>query len=189
MRSVKRLNARPLGLAWAIVFALYATDRATAAVSDVLACRGIADNAARLACFDRESARIASTSTPAANTLQPTDSQSRSTAVTQTPSAALVLDPQHTFGLSSAELSTREVAVGARPHEVSSITAHITGLTTAANGRVVFTLDDDQVWEQLLSEGDLNAIPGETVQISRGAFGSYWLKAQSGRGCKVRRLR
>jgi hypothetical protein len=203
MRSIKLMDAYTVQLACVAAFFASCAPGAVAAasVSDVLACRGIADNAVRLACFDRESERLAPASASAATVPQSAGVQASSTAAAaQTPpvaaantpaaaAAAPALDPQRTFGLSSAELSAREVAAGQRPREVASITAHIRRLDTAANGRVIFTLDDDQVWQQLLAEGGLDAKPGEAVEISRGLFGSYWLKAQSGRGCKVRRLR
>jgi hypothetical protein len=201
----------------AVFLVMGVTGQAAASVSGVLACRSVADDTARLACFDRESAPIESTSaatsaqaptapqsagvpaSPAASPTQPSpaavaqapDSATRPAFAANTAVAsAAELDPQKTFGLSSAELSAREVAAGARPREVTSITAHIARFTQGGNGRVIFVLDDGQIWQQLLSEGDLNAKPGDTVQISRGAFSSYWLKEQqSGRGCKVTRLR
>jgi hypothetical protein len=217
--SKKRLIIQTALSASAAVFLVMGVTpgRAAASVSGVLACRSVADDAARLACFDRESAQIESTSaatsaqaptapqsagvpaSPAASPTQPPpaavakapDSATRPAFAANTAVAsAAELDPQKTFGLSSAELSAREVAAGARPREVTSITAHIARFTLGGNGRAIFVLDDGQIWQQLLSEGDLNAKPGDTVQISRGAFSSYWLKEQqSGRGCKVTRLR
>lgn len=183
---IKRLDARVVHVARAafVLTVACATGPVLAApsFSGILGCRGITDAAARLACFDRESAQVAAeTSSPPSQT-PPT-----------TPSAAEAvpsLDPKHTFGLSSAEVSAREEAAGKRPHPVESITAHIARFSGSGNARMVFRLDNDQVWEQLLSEGDLNASPGDEVEISRGVLGSYWLKDKAtGRGCKVRRLR
>jgi hypothetical protein len=173
-----------------------------ASAAGVLACRDIADNTARLACFDRESTRLAGTlaSTGATasgvSSAAPVGSAPNATAP-GTPAgspatsvaAAPTLDPQQTFGLSSAEISSRQVAAGQRPRDANSITAHIARMTQAANARFVFVLDNQQVWQQLLAEGDLDSKPGDTVVISRALLGSYWMKAQSGRGCKVRRLR
>ena len=73
--------------------------------------------------------------------------------------------------------------------ENSKITAQIVQLAPAPDRRMVFTLDNAQVWRQLNAEGDLLAKPGDTVVISRGLLGSYWLQAPSGRGSKVDRLR
>ena len=49
----------------------------------------------------------------------------------------------------------------------------------------VFTLDNEQVWRQVSSEGELLVRPGEVVSISRAALGSFWLQMQTGRGCRV----
>jgi hypothetical protein len=87
-----------------------------------------------------------------------------------------------------SSIATKEVAAGVRAPDVTNIEAHIASLSLAANGRVVFTLDNGQVWRQLLTEGDLLAKPGDPVTISRALLGSYWLKLQSGRGCKVSRV-
>lgn len=187
---------------------------AQTAPNGVLACRGIADDTARLACFDRESAQLAATASSATGSPTPNATAasvatasargaSRGASPGATPAAAPgmspntsasgatppSLDPQQTFGLSTAEISAREVSAGARPREASSMTAHIARLAQGANGRFVFTLDNQQVWQELLAAGDLDSKPGDGVVISRGALGSYWMKAQSGRGAKVTRLR
>lgn len=176
-----------------------------ASAAGVLACRDIADNTARLACFDRESTKLAGTlastgaSAPgvssaasvggAPNAAAPAAKAAATAGPATSGAAAPTLDPQQTFGLSSAEISARQVAAGERPRDASSITAHIARMTQAANARFVFVLDNQQVWQQLLAEGDLDSKPGDTVVISRALLGSYWMKAQSGRGCKVTRLR
>jgi hypothetical protein len=86
---------------------------------------------------------------------------------------------------------TREdgAVAGTRAADASNIAAHIAALSLAGNGRSVFTLDNGQIWLQLLTEGDLLLKAGDTVKISRAAFNSYWLQTQSGRGCKVTRIR
>jgi hypothetical protein len=166
----------------------------------VLACRGIADDTARLACFDRESAWLAQSGaalspgvaaaegSAARAASAPSGADSPNSPGHRATTATASLDPQQSFGLSTAEISAREVAAGERPREAASITAHIARLYTGANGRVVFTLDNHQVWQELLAAGDLDSQPGESVVISRGMLGSYWMKAQSGRGAKVTRL-
>jgi hypothetical protein len=81
------------------------------------------------------------------------------------------------------------VAAGTRAADASKIEAHLAQVAPAADGRVVFTLDNEQVWRQLVAEGELLAKQGDAVTISRGWLGSYWLQLKSGRGCKVTRLR
>jgi len=183
----------------AIACVIWATPcRPSDSVTGLLACRAIADAGARLACFDREAAALAPrTPTAAAPASAPAAPASAPAAATpaNTPTAATppppapVLNPQQQFGLPEHSVIEKEVAAGTRAADAKKIEAHITQFTTAADGRIVFTLDNDQVWKQLLSEGSLLARQGDAVTVSRGVLGSFWLQLANGRGCKVTRLR
>lgn len=187
-------------------------------LGSLLACRSIQDDTARLACFDRESATIAPSSnvsaatqtaptgaTPAAPTvaatapsaLAPATSATAATTPGTATSGATTtaaatppapLDPVATFGLNTQTLAARETAAGLRKKDVQSITAHISRISSAKSGRMVFDLDNHQVWQEAAAEGDLMAKPGDEVKIWRGMMGSFWLQASTGRGCKVTRL-
>lgn len=141
---------------------------AVAATSDpqaaLLACRELKDGVARLACFDRESAALA----PAA--------------------ATATLAPEQTFGLAPIAIIERE-SVAARRPEVAEVQARLLSIGSGMDGRSELTLDNGQVWRQLSSGEELLIKTGDIVKLSRGALGSYWLTAPSGRGCKVRRIR
>jgi hypothetical protein len=159
-------------------------------LAGVLACRALTDAAARLACFDRETAALASE--PAAGlTAAPAFAAPATTATSVAAPAhpASVLDAQQSFGLSGSAIAANEEASGARPPKVSKIEARVVALALTGNGRTLFTLDNTQVWRQLESEGDMLAKLGDTATISRGLLGSYWLQLKSGRGCKVTRVR
>jgi hypothetical protein len=176
-------------------------------LAGVLACRAIADAATRLACFDRETAALASAPAAAiapAPALAPpaapepaaaTTSAAPAAPATSAPPAATpahtatVLDAQQSFGLNGSAIAANEEASGARPPKVSKIEARVMGLALTGNGRTLFTLDNAQVWRQLESDGDMLAKLGDTATISRGLLGSYWLQLKSGRGCKVTRVR
>jgi hypothetical protein len=132
-------------------------------LAGLLACREIPEAAARLACFDRETAALATDTTAA--------------------------DPKQQFGMPEREVAKQEIAAGTRAANPEKIEAHISQLAQTANGRAIFTLDNDQVWRQLVADVDVLAKPGDAVTISRGALGSYWLQTQSKRGCKVTRVR
>jgi hypothetical protein len=174
-------------------------------LAGVLACRALTDAAARLACFDRETAALASEPAAALTAAPATTapvSAAPATAVpvtavqatAATPAAATahpapVLDAQQSFGLSGSAITANEEASGARPPKVSKIESRVVALALTGNGRTLFTLDNTQVWRQLESEGDMLAKLGDTATISRGLLGSYWLQLKSGRGCKVTRVR
>jgi hypothetical protein len=100
-----------------------------------------------------------------------------------------MLDAHQTFGLNDSAIAAHEEAAGARPQKLTKIEARIVGLALTGEGRTLFTLDDAQVWRQIESDGDPLAKLGDSVTISRGLLGSYWLQLKSRRGCKVTRVR
>ena len=196
-------------LAFTLALAANNVWAAEAPLGSLLACRSIQDDAARLKCFDRESAAIA----PLVRLLTPTQPEAPSAAAPSAPAmaaappaiapptaptaatpaapatgSAAALDPTATFGLPSQTIAERETAAGLRKKDVQSITAHIARISSASSGRVVFDLDNHQVWQEVGPEGDLMAKPGDEVKIWRGMLGSFWLQASTGRGCKVTRL-
>jgi pyruvate/2-oxoglutarate dehydrogenase complex dihydrolipoamide acyltransferase (E2) component len=158
-------------------------------LAKLMVCRNLDDAAARLACFDREAAALAAgpiarPSAPPAASPAAAAPPSRAAAVAAAPAP----DAAQQFGLPERTVAAQEVAAGTRPAEAKKIEAHVAKFAPGPDGRLVFTLDNDQVWRQLLSEGDLMVNPGDVVTISRGFLGSYWLQTGNGRGCKVTRL-
>lgn len=189
----------------AVVAVLCATPcLASGPLGPLLVCRDLTDATARLACFDRESAALAAAAaataaplaaappvTPPATPVAPARALAAAlpaTRATPSPAAAPAADPKEDFGLPEHVVAAKEVAAGTRPPEVANIDAHIAGLSLGPSGRATFTLDNGQIWRQLVSEGDLLAKPGDVVTISRGMLRSYWLQLKSGRGCKVTRV-
>jgi len=201
----RRMNRCLRPVAWGTVICLAWTVpcRASESIAGLLACRGIADAAARLACFDRAAAALAPnptasgsappralpTATIPASTASTAPSAPPAAAATVSAKPAPVLNPQQQFGLPERAVAAKEVAAGTRAADVTKIEAHLVRIAPASDGRLVFTLDNDQVWRQLLQEADLLEKQGDAVTISRGLLGSYWLQLKSGRGCKVTRLR
>jgi len=102
--------------------------------------------------------------------------------------AAPPLNAEQQFGLPEHTVTVKEVETGRRAADLKRLEAHVVGITVAPDQRLVFTLDDGQVWRQNASEGELLAKQGDAVTISRGLLGSFWLQLPSGRGCKVSRL-
>jgi hypothetical protein len=134
--------------------------------AQLLACRSVPDDAARLACFDRESAPLAA---------RP---------------AAPVLSPEQKFGLGAAAVASKEAELGRPPEpEAAAVEAQLVAVTAGADGRFVFALDNGQAWRQLLPGSDLLLHVGDKVAIARGAFGSFVLRTPTTRSCKVTRIR
>jgi hypothetical protein len=160
-------------------------------LAGLLACRELTDAAARLACFDRETAALARA--PAAPVAAaPVAAAPSATPAIPTPATptAPALTPEQKFGLSSSAIAAKEEAGGKQAPKETKLQGRITALALAADGRTLFTLDNSQVWRQLEADGtDVMARLGDPVTISRGLLGSYWLQLKTGRGCKVTRLR
>lgn len=149
-------------------------------LTGLLACRALTDSAARLACFDRETAALAAV---------PESNAATAPAAPAAGHAAAVLDAQQSFGLSGSAVAAHEEATGARPQKLAKMEARVVALALTGEGRTQFTLDNTQVWRQLESDGDMLAKLGDSATISRGLLGSYWLQLKNGRGCKVTRVR
>ena len=152
-------------------------------IQALLACRSVSRSSARLACFDRASARLAAAF--AADYAAPAR---RSPAAAVVPEAQK-LTPQQSFGMSIGALNAHAVAVGALPKPLSRLSATLRSVTQAADGRLIFSLSNGQAWVQVYPDQDLLASQGDPVTISRQMFGSYWLQLPSHRGCKVERVR
>lgn len=163
----------------------------------VLACRDIVPDAARLTCFDRMAASVA----PARVSPAPRPSTPAAPAAVAAPAVAApavaapavkdALDPRRTFGLSQNRIVAREEsAAGVREKELSHITARVVRILRAPNGGAIFDLDNGQVWKQLEPDGtDVFAKAGDSIEISRGFLGSYWLVTPSYQRFNVARLR
>lgn len=161
-------------------------------LAGLLACRELTDAAARLACFDRETAALTSTSAASVAAAPAVTAPVAAVPITSPAAAspnAAPLTAEQKFGLSSSSIAAKEAAGTQAPKE-TKLQARITALALAGDGRTLFTLDNSQVWRQLEADGtDVMARLGDPVTISRGLLGSYWLALRTGRGCKVSRLR
>ena len=135
----------------------------------LLACRKMEEPEARLACYDRETLAFV---------------ESR-----KTQESAAVVPPEQVFGLPPLAVAEAQAARVEQPQKLDSLSARVVGLSLGENGRVIFTLDNGQVWRQLVASGDMRVQLGDTVQLSRGIVGSFFMKAPSGRTCKVNRLK
>ena len=148
-------------------------------------CVGIADDAARLACFD--AATRGPSGAPAAAPAPAASAGANGGADVAAPAAAAA----KTVGATPATVDSdfgmtaeRESGPGAITATVRSVAAH------TIPGRWVVTLDNDQVWEQReTTAANRRPRPGDSVTIERSSFGSYLMTA-SGRGSsRVKRLR
>jgi len=163
------------------------------------ACASIAEDAARLACYDRLAGRVASQAVgqvtapaspgavhvPAQPAAAASASPAAPTPPTQAaatsvpPSAAAAPLPKESFGLYAAEHP--------KPAAAAALEAAVVALGTSPNGRMTVTLEGGAVWE--LQEPDNVLAVGELVTITRASLGSYLMQTPTHRTHRVRRLR
>jgi hypothetical protein len=136
-------------------------------VAELKACASIGGPAESLACFNQLAERAAPSAAPVGAAAPP---------VSQ-PSPIVV--PKESFGLHAAEHPVP-------PKTEPSHTAKIVGLGTSNSGRPTVTLERGELWE--LDAADPLLAQGNSVIITRGAFGSYILTTPTGRTHRVRRI-
>jgi len=163
------------GLVWSV------PNFAAEPLAPLLACRALGDPAARLACFDRESSKLAGAPVASAPVPLPTPAA-------PAPAPMPAPSPKETFGLSEIAVDRKEVAAGTRPAQLKQIEAHLVSVSSTGTGVATFTLDNGQVWREVTPDGDLLVKPGDGLTVSLGVFHSYWLQTKNGRGCKVTRV-
>lgn len=201
IRGQLRLAPWPRGLVWSMACVLPlcgipAAAFAQSAPAALRACAAEPDSAKRLACYDREMARLSATpARPAAGPAEP-DLASRappapapssmpapgSSSIQPRSSSSAPAQPAHTAVEKSASPETPA------PHRFSPwkiftgglsarVTAHVASLDHSPN-TMVLHLDNGQVWRQVgRASGDLSLRAGDSVTIEKH-LGSYWLSSR-----------
>lgn len=172
----KRRLIAALGAAWVTVGA----DAASLSEDQMVACAGMTDSAARLACYDREVAPLARefaararASSPAARTPPPVTTPAPAT-VTEPATAPT---PAPSFG---QEQLTREQ----RPApEKEQLTLHAKLSSQKAVGPGLFNLylDNGQIWRHEDQVQGSYLKDGDAITIEKGAMGSYKLTRDAGK--------
>ena len=162
-----------------LVGALAALAAAPAFTEELPAClRGCmaeTDDARRLACFDRETARLAGESAAGAP-------------VASAAPAAIAGTPEERFGL-PAQISRNEIArkTGAAP-DLPKLSSTVSALEPRSGGEALVTLQNGQVWVVKAGEDSSRLRVGREISIRRGALGSYLLYDGAGHALRVSRL-
>jgi len=162
----------------AVSFAAQAQDasevevQTPAIVADLFACREISDDAARLACFDRE-----------VGTIQ--EKQERQEIV--------IADKEEVRetrrGLFGFSLPKIGLFKGDDEEDIDEVAVTIASARKMSNGRVSFTTEDGARWVQVDKTLVLrDPKPGDQVTIKKGAIGSYMAKIGKARAFRARRV-
>jgi hypothetical protein len=136
------------------------------------ACMNEGDDARRLQCYDTEMARQVSGSSTAP-------------AATASSAAGAPLSPEERFGLND-EQARKKQNIDETP-AIDRLSATITGLSRRAQGELVITLSNGQVWAQKQA-ASFEVKVGDAITIKAAALGSFLMSTASGRSTRVTRL-
>lgn len=143
-----------------------------AALQTVVDCRTITDSAARLACYDGAIAKL--------------DAAEASGEVVVVDRGQVREARRAAFGFNFQlpGFMTR----GDKPEEVENLTAKVASARLSGEGKWVIVLDDGAVWRQT-DRIDLprRPKPGSTVELRKGALGSYFMKLDGQVGVRAER--
>jgi len=161
--------------------------------SNLRACMGERDDARRLSCFDRETARLAQPE-------EATTARAPDAPATPAPSAAAASAPapqatpaapapsgEEKFGyrgsLAREEVDRRK----AEEEKLDELTAKVVEVSALPHGQFVAKLDNGQVWQQKMIDRSVRLKVGDQVTIRRASFGSFMLVTATGKSTRVSR--
>lgn len=170
-------------------------------------CSAVAEDTARLKCYDEQAARQKKASAPATVTAParavpsaaaappavavPSAKASSATPPAAAPSAAAhAASGSSDFGLDAEAIRKKQAAANpGAPQEPDQVVARVKAVTTKARGEYRITLEDGQVWDETQHSSNTQAPEvGETVTIKRGMLGSYFLSHSVGLALRVKRI-
>ena len=148
-----------------------AQDRAKE-MQQLIDCRKLADNTARLACYDS-----------AASALDQAEAKGDIVVVNREQARKV---RRQAFGFSMPSISLFER--GEKPEEVAQASDKIASVRKLLSGKWEFRLESGAIWVQVdLTELPLDPKPGQPVKIQKAAMGSYAMTVGNQRSIKVHR--
>ena len=148
-------------------------ERFVAPAEELGVCRDLADDQARLACYDAIVDRNID-----GKDRRPDSIAGKATAAAPAGPGVtdMNLSQEDLFGKSSKEVE-RAVAEATDTERIDSLSATVTRLQKYGYEKVLITLDNGQVWKQI-DVSSLRLRVGDTVDIERAALGSFMLRKQ-----------
>jgi hypothetical protein len=142
-----------------------------ASTREVYACKGLADSAARLACYDKAVGRL--------------EAAEASGEVTTVSRADVEKVKRESFGFRIPSLPSFAARKdGQAAEEVTRVTEAVQSVS--AGGRLRVTLQNGQVWSQI-DDKKIRARDAASAEIFQAAMGSYKMKLDGGLAFRVKR--
>jgi hypothetical protein len=86
---------------------------------------------------------------------------------------------------SDAASTVRQPEATPHPSKPADVESSILRISKPVAGRVDFTLQNGQVWQQMDAEDARSAKIGDRIAVSKTFLGAYWLKIEGGRKWRV----
>lgn len=144
------------------------------AVDAIVACRDIADTAARLACFDQRAAALA-------------EAKQRKEFVVVDREGVRAAK-RGLFGFSLPKIRLFGDGEDDSQTDVKQLDSIVATARAGTGGLTTIALKDGTLWQTTEARMGFNPRPGDEVTITAGALGSYMAKIKGGRSSKVKRL-
>ena len=164
------------------IVALLGTGNALGAedIAAVNACRAEADDARRLACYDRAVGRANGNAPAAAPAAAATAATARAPAPAQT---------EDSFGRERQLAHEEDQKRAEATRAVGELLATIVGLEKRMDGLMTFTLDNGQVWRQVRPDSLFSIKQGDAIRIQPGSLGSFILSGPTKKSTRVTRVK
>jgi hypothetical protein len=157
---------------------------AAPSAADLAHCAGIADPAARLACYDAISGNKSDGRPTAASPPGAPAPAAPAPALPPAPAAATFSSNPDNFGFTEAQRAP--AAARAAPQ---AITARIAKIVDTPLGQSYAVLDNGQTWVFIDSDQDAGLRPQDPITIKRGTLGAFLLITSSHHSYHVKRTK
>jgi len=153
---------------------------ASPAIDSLVACAGISDSTARLACFDREVAPLARVGAATVPATPPRAAQTRPVPVPTVPPTPVTREPAAATPTFGDEQLSREQRSASTAADLT-LHARLTSQKAAGGGFTNLYLDNGQVWRHQDQVLGAYLRDGDAITIEKGALGSYKLSRDAGK--------
>lgn len=186
---------RTFAFAWMALLAAGPASATDAIRAELDACRSLASDGERLACYDRAAGRILAQ--PAAPKPMPADAAPAAATPAAAATAATAAATTATTPPSGADDNFgRERVLAAeeakrqeeQTRAIGELSATVTDIDTRMDGLMTITLDNGQVWRQTRPDSMFRLKTGDRIQIQPGAMKSFILSGPSKRSTRVSRV-
>lgn len=152
-------------------------------------CRSLANDAERLACYDRAAGRIlAQADAPAPAPAATAPASAAPTAAATTPATAAAPAAADNFGRERVQASEETKRQEQQTRAIGELSATVTDIDTRMDGLMTITLDNGQVWRQTRPDSMFRLKTGDRIKIQPGALKSFILSGPGNRSTRVSRV-